>query len=186
LYENHDRADAIWQILENQERNRAAGSPGRDLGMSVEGGIVARDPRDQTTVIKSFVRQMAITHQPVNADSYAEIAKSWGQTWTQDTDFSPESNVHHAFTSLDGLVGLLDPSLQKAMTSGPGLGGGDAQALMGGGKKLLGLFGQGCDGHCGLEKSGRRRALRHLSECLGMDPEEGFAVVKSLASQLLQ
>lgn len=73
LLEDHPPADEIWTFAKALERS---GAP-RKLGYSVEGAILERDPRDQRTVRKAIVREVAITRCPVNgATSLSILAKS--------------------------------------------------------------------------------------------------------------
>ncbi len=60
------RADAAWTWL-NHPR------PGAPLAWSIQGKVVDRDGH---RITKSLIRHLAITHQPILAASFAEIAKS--------------------------------------------------------------------------------------------------------------
>lgn len=50
----------LWELT------RALKGTPRGLGFSVEGGVVARDPKDRKTVARAVVAHVAITHCPVN------------------------------------------------------------------------------------------------------------------------
>ncbi len=63
-----ERAKYAWNLAKATQK---AGR--RKLGWSVEGAVLHRLG---TTILKSEVRHMALTHQPVNANSFATIAKS--------------------------------------------------------------------------------------------------------------
>lgn len=66
LLENDTRADAIWQ------KGLALQGTPRALGFSVEGKSRLRSD-DGSTVIKSMVRHLAITHQAVNPNTRANF-----------------------------------------------------------------------------------------------------------------
>jgi hypothetical protein len=73
LYSN-DRAKEIKQLAEDLRRS---GDPKRQLGFSVEGAILDRDPDDPKRVRRAVVREVAITRCPVNPHtSLQQLAKS--------------------------------------------------------------------------------------------------------------
>lgn len=68
---NTKRADDIWEL------GLALQGTGRHLGYSVEGGIQRRAGKDKKVIAKAKVRNVAITHCPVNDGSRLDIlAKS--------------------------------------------------------------------------------------------------------------
>lgn len=73
LYEGVPKADAAWNLMQVMEKSAEQGLPERRLGWSVEGGILARH---NNFVAKSVVRMLALTHEPVNYNTFAELAKS--------------------------------------------------------------------------------------------------------------
>ena len=65
------RADEIWEI------GQALKGTGRSLGLSVEGVVQQRGGNDGKVVTKALVRNVAVTHAPVNTDCSLElVAKS--------------------------------------------------------------------------------------------------------------
>lgn len=61
-------ADKAWSLMKSM-------SPyGRQLGMSVEGSVVRRKGNH---IVESVVRQVSLTHQPINQATWAQIAKSF-------------------------------------------------------------------------------------------------------------
>lgn len=64
-----ERAAHAWRLAKAAERAQGT----RRLGWSVEGSVLQRSGR---RIVKSEVRQLALTHQPVNANTWAAIAKS--------------------------------------------------------------------------------------------------------------
>lgn len=73
MYVTHkERARHAWETAEAMQK--AGGR--RRLGWSVEGAIIERDPIAPRRIVQSEVRHLALTHQPVNANSWAAIVKS--------------------------------------------------------------------------------------------------------------
>lgn len=69
LYPEVPRAQAVVNLLKSQELSRS----NRRLGWSVEGRVTEREGN---RVVKSIVQHMAITHEPVNQNTWAELVKS--------------------------------------------------------------------------------------------------------------
>jgi hypothetical protein len=66
LYKGHPEAEAVWFHLNNPERTRP-------LAYSIQGRTLERDGHRLT---KCELRHMAVTHQPVQRKSFADICKS--------------------------------------------------------------------------------------------------------------
>jgi len=66
--EDKERARETWTTAEAMKK-----SGRRSLGWSVEGAILQRAAQ---RILKSEVRHLAVTHQPVNANTWAAIVKS--------------------------------------------------------------------------------------------------------------
>ena len=66
LYKGHPEAEAVWFHLNNPERSRP-------LAYSIQGRTLERDGHRLT---KCELRHMAVTHQPVQKKSFADICKS--------------------------------------------------------------------------------------------------------------
>lgn len=66
LYKHVPRAVAVWNHLQALEKGEA--SITRKFGWSVQGGVLERRGNE---LIKSVVRHCALTHQPVNQDTFA-------------------------------------------------------------------------------------------------------------------
>jgi hypothetical protein len=135
LYEDHRGADEAWELLVAMDKARQAGHGRRQMGWSVEGGVVLRDGK---TLARSVVRHMALTHEPVNTDTYAKaaLAKSHGlelddAVWVEEGGARP----HLVFGGFEALCKSLAPgaadvaaALLKATATGlTGTGGRPAQ-----------------------------------------------------------
>lgn len=78
LFSGHPEADAAWQLMETLEK---AGNP-RRLGWSIEGSVTQRRG---PIIVKAVVRHLALTHQPVNPHTFAELVKSFCQGQAMST-----------------------------------------------------------------------------------------------------
>jgi hypothetical protein len=193
LYKGIKAADDAWTLLKAIDAARAAGAGKRALGWSVEGGVVERDPDNPAIIRKSIVRHMALTHEPVNTDTYVELVKSWGDRWTgHDSRFDPDTNAHYSFVGMEELMQAHGVgSLRKTMAANVGIPhtadmavviavpslGRHATSLMEG-------LGEHCDGDCRRERRGRKRAYRHLVKCAHLPEDDAFVLVKALTDFL--
>lgn len=71
LYKGMPRADSAWLLLKATEDNDRP-----VLGWSVEGKVLARDPRDPSRIVKAMVANLALTANPVNGDTFADLVKA--------------------------------------------------------------------------------------------------------------
>lgn len=76
LYQGHPPADAVWSLIQAQERTPKAR---RRIGFSVQGEILEKQGHHIT---KSRIRHLAMSHQPLMPLSFAAIAKSLRKTQT--------------------------------------------------------------------------------------------------------
>ena len=83
LLPEHPKADATWSLLEAMEKS---GWRDRFLGWSVQGGVTQRQGHRLT---KSVVRHVALTHEPVNAVTFAEMCKSFAKALSIGTQIVP-------------------------------------------------------------------------------------------------
>lgn len=70
LYPHVERAKAVVNLLESQNSVKESK---RRLGWSIEGRVVEREGN---RIKKSVLQHIAITHQPVNPNTWAELVKS--------------------------------------------------------------------------------------------------------------
>lgn len=71
LFKGHQRAEAVYSIMKAMnERKKGA------VGMSVEGKILERDPINPKIIKKCQIKNVAITFNPVNPNTYASLVKS--------------------------------------------------------------------------------------------------------------
>lgn len=75
LFKNHSKAKAVYEIMTSLGKS----DKGR-VGMSVEGKVIERDPFNPKIIKKCVVKNVAITMNPVNTDTYADIVKSFNSS----------------------------------------------------------------------------------------------------------
>lgn len=71
LFKNHTRAKAVYEIMSSLNK----GDKGR-VGMSVEGKVIERDAKNPSIIRRCLIKNVALTLNPVNQDTYADIIKS--------------------------------------------------------------------------------------------------------------
>lgn len=71
LFKNHTRAKAVYEIMSSLNK----GDVGR-VGMSVEGKVIERDPSNPAIIKRCLIKNIALTMNPVNQDTFADIVKS--------------------------------------------------------------------------------------------------------------
>lgn len=82
LFKNHAKAKAVYEIMSSLGKS----DKGR-VGMSVEGKVLERDSRDPSIIRRCIVKNVAITMNPVNQDTYADIIKSFNSS---DVEFASD------------------------------------------------------------------------------------------------
>lgn len=155
LYEGHARADSAWSLLQTLEKARASGTSDRRLGWSVEGGVLERRGNN---IAKSVVRQLALTHEPVNFGTFAQLAKSiaMAKAGTLSTD---------APLLLQNLAGTKRKASQVRLA-------------------LFGKQADDCQTELGRFKKGRIGMFEHLVTCEGWDIEDAKDVLIGLFKSL--
>lgn len=73
LYPDSDMAKKVWKLMKVMNK-----SGKRKLGFSIEGQATERDEINPSIVKKAAITGMAVTHQPKNSKTFAEIMKSLG------------------------------------------------------------------------------------------------------------
>lgn len=69
LFNNNERADAIWNLMNSLESSGSS----RKMGFSIEGKVRRRNGQK---IEKCWIQNVAVTAQPVNTNTWAEIVKS--------------------------------------------------------------------------------------------------------------
>lgn len=65
----------VQNLIENVKAMKAAGGV-RQLGFSIEGQVIARDPKNPKIITKAKVLNCAITHTPCNTDAVVNMVKN--------------------------------------------------------------------------------------------------------------
>lgn len=144
LFKNHSRAKAVYEIMTSLNK----GDKGR-VGMSVEGKVIERDPNNPSIIKRCVIRNVALTMNPVNQDTYADVIKS--MSGSSQVDFESTGKADDSIASIPEAVNktLNEPTfsasqvvdlIEKALGVGGGAGGGNygntAPAGMTGGNAL--------------------------------------------------
>lgn len=87
LFKGHKRAEAVRAIMKNLK-----GKNQKAVGFSVEGQVLERDPLNSKIIKKCRIKNVALTFNPVNTDTYASIAKSM-TAGSIEFDSTKENNV---------------------------------------------------------------------------------------------
>lgn len=87
LFKNHSKAKAVREIMESLGDS----DKGR-MGLSVEGKILERDPLNPSIIKKCQINAVALTMNPVNSGTFADIVKS--MNLAEEVEFNAqEQNV---------------------------------------------------------------------------------------------
>jgi hypothetical protein len=108
------KADQIWEL------GNALQKSGRRLGFSIEGKVERRSGKDQKTIAKARVRNVAITSCPVNTDTRLEVlAKS-----LRAIEEAEDTDLDRAYAAFEKAltVGGANGSLPVGPQTGAGAG----------------------------------------------------------------
>lgn len=128
LFKNHTKAKAVREIMASLSK----GDQGR-MGLSVEGQILERDPRNPKIIKKCRINAVALTMNPVNQKTYADLVKSMNGAEELEFDLKEdnievESDSEATFTA-DQVMQIVKKALGvgAGYTQAPNtLSGGDA------------------------------------------------------------
>lgn len=96
LWKDHPKARALWDTLHIM---KSSGST-RKLGWSIEGNAIERDRRNKKRILKAKINHCALTFSPVNANTYADIAKGMQSEDFVDYKFETDKTTHGGKTIL--------------------------------------------------------------------------------------
>lgn len=125
LFKNHTKAKAVYEIMSSLSE----GDRGR-VGLSVEGKILERDPLNPSVVRKCRINAVAITLNPVNTDTFADIVKSMNASNEVEFDAveqSQDNNTDEALFTASQVMAVI----QKALSVGAGSMGAPADKVGG-------------------------------------------------------
>ncbi|KAF6569090.1 hypothetical protein G9G53_22645 [Paenibacillus sp. EKM206P] len=100
LFANREMSLKAVVAIEDLQKSHST----RRVGWSIEGGVVERD-RQTGKIIKSVLRNVVLTMNPVNTMTYAELVKSFtkGDEFSMTDNQQPETNVAEIGVQLGGL-----------------------------------------------------------------------------------
>lgn len=84
LYPHMPLTQEVVTALDGLEKSHSS----RQMGFSIEGQALQRDPKNPTKVLKAVIRNVVLTMNPVNGGTWARLAKSLtdGDALTMDLD----------------------------------------------------------------------------------------------------
>lgn len=99
LFKNHDKAKSVYQIMSSLNK----GEQGR-VGLSVEGKILKRNAKNPKVIEKCQIDKVAVTFNPVNQKTYADLIKSMGTNSeiefnSVEENFNESNNPESTFTA---------------------------------------------------------------------------------------
>lgn len=100
LFQNHDRAKAVYQIMSSLKK----ADRGR-VGMSVEGVIKERTGEESKTINKAVISSCALTFNPINTDTYCDLVKSFS-----DIELTKDLSIKEDFDNVENSKGSLESS----------------------------------------------------------------------------
>jgi hypothetical protein len=140
LFKGMPIADQAWSLLQATSDDDEPA-----LGYSVEGKVLERNPRNPTDVIRAMVVNVALTANPVNANTYADVVKSFG-----GGGFSKSLTLASAAPLIrESLEGLHDPDYMRVL------------------EKHMEITGCRCVAADGRFVNDYPGALAHFHDCLG-------------------
>lgn len=190
LFDNVNRAEAVWTLSKAIDTSSGHGMD-RSLGFSVEGGVKVRNGN---VLVETVVRHMAVTHEPVNAQSVARCVMAKSQGFKVDESVlidTVDDNVpHFIFKSYGALMKSLYfvTETDKAMSIGS-MGGASPLMLENLSRipdkrlpTVIELLDTPCAEGMSCQKSlthGYHGALDHLVYCVGLHPRDASNMIIS-------
>lgn len=103
LYPNSKLARDVWDLANTLEKN----SPNRRLGYSIEGKVLERksdDPNnpDYKKIVRAVITGVAVTHQPKNHCTFANIIKGEGVDWEDEDEENSEEDTEKSLNTNSG------------------------------------------------------------------------------------
>jgi len=88
LYKGHPLAESVYNLAETLETNGSK----RKLGFSIEGRALERDPMNPKRITKALITGIAVTHVPVNTNTYLDLVK--GEQKDDFVEYESEEVLH--------------------------------------------------------------------------------------------
>ncbi len=92
LYKSMTLSHQVKETMENLEKSGST----RQMGFSIEGQALERDPSDPRKVKKALIRNVVLTMNPVNGGTWAQLAKSLSTSDALGMELDPEFSVEKA------------------------------------------------------------------------------------------
>ncbi len=113
LWKGNEYAQDLWDTMLIMKANNVD----RQVGWSIEGASIEKDPSNKNRITKSLITNCALTFMPKNFNSYADIVKG-----VQEKDYINYELSEKVIPSLtikrEGKIFVIDNRLTKAITAG--------------------------------------------------------------------
>ena len=120
LFKNHSRAKAVHEIMSSLGKS----DRGR-VGLSVEGKILQRNSQNPKIIEKCQINAVAVTMNPVNSDTYADLMKSMSSS---DIEFNAEETAEEINNKSDELAVFTASQVVSIVEKALGAGAAGMQA----------------------------------------------------------
>lgn len=117
LFKHQDRAKAFYNILKSLKKGT-----GPRVHMSIEGKILERDFRNPKAIKKARVEKVALTLDPVNPYTYAELVKSLNAEDNSQESEPKVERIELDMSDVQVLVELAEKSLMAGAPQGAPVG----------------------------------------------------------------
>lgn len=129
LFKHHERAKAFYNILKSLKKGS-----GKRVQMSIEGKVLARDFSNSKAIKKARIDKVALTLDPVNPYTYAQLCKSLAAPEAEGAEVQPVAVVEETITISKASFEKIMDFAQKALAAGTG--GAKAPAQRSGGEAM--------------------------------------------------
>lgn len=124
LFKHQDRAKAFYNILKSLKKGT-----GPRVHMSIEGKILERDFRNPKAIKKARVEKVALTLDPVNPYTYAELVKSLNADESTQESEPKVERIELDMSDVQVLVELAEKSLMAGAPQGAPVGFSAGEAM---------------------------------------------------------
>lgn len=157
LFKNHSRAKALYEIMTSLHKT----DQGR-VGMSVEGKVLERDATNPSIIKRCIIKNVALTLNPVNQDTFADLVKSMS-TVESEVEFDSTGKTE---PTLDGTV--VTKSEEPTFTASQVVSIVEKALAIGQGNALAPMDRKGGDalGQEDLDKKKAKKKLKTLNKSL--------------------
>lgn len=115
LFQHQERSKAFYNIMRSLRK-----TDGPRVHMSIEGKILERDLTNRSHIRKARVEKVALTMDPVNPYTYADLCKSLVTSEIPDPTQLPEIKEDFVSLKKSEIEQIVEIAVQKALAAGAG------------------------------------------------------------------